>query len=429
MRRCEQKSSHCSATMQGLSSKRPRRRSRSPKSRRPAGRRWCIVSSAVPDPGAPWRWRHGGSVPRARQQAGARGRDQDPAAAFHLGSRAPRALRAGGAHARLAQPRAHRRDLRTGRLRWRDGAGPRTRRRTDAGRPPGARAAPGDQGAGDRPSGCRGSRCGAREGIVHRDLKPSNIVLQGDTAVTSGAVRAKVLDFGLAKPIAEAAEGDATATVNDTADGRILGTPAYMSPEQARGLPVDKRTDIWAFRCVLYELLTGVRAFRGHSTSELMVAILTLQPDLSRLPGTVPPRVVDLLQRCLMKDPRGAPARHRGRAKRFKRSQRAAARLVVFAAEVQVRLAARSDGGYRRCGDRPCRVGHRRLRIVAALQHQDRVGQSARGRAVHAGHQLPRNRNASRDFAGWKVRGIPIRPRWADESDADPGGDRTGHRI
>jgi eukaryotic-like serine/threonine-protein kinase len=122
--------------------------------------------------------------------------------------------------------------------------------------------------------------------------------------VTSGAVRAKVLDFGLAKPIAEAVESAPTVSVDDTADGRILGTPAYMSPEQAPGLPVDRRTDIWAFGWVLYELLTGARAFRGHTTSELMVSILTLEPDLSRLPGTVPPSVVDLLQRCLMKDPR-----------------------------------------------------------------------------------------------------------------------------
>jgi eukaryotic-like serine/threonine-protein kinase len=141
-------------------------------------------------------------------------------------------------------------------------------------------------------------------GIVHRDLKPSNIVLQGDTAVTSGPFARRCSNFGLAKPIAEAVESAPTVSVDDTADGRILGTPAYMSPEQARGLPVDRRTDIWAFGCLLYELLTGARAFRGHTTSELIVAILTLEPDLSRLPGTVPPRVVDLLQRCLMKDPR-----------------------------------------------------------------------------------------------------------------------------
>ena len=100
------------------------------------------------------------------------------------------------------------------------------------------------------------------KGIVHRDLKPANIVLQGGAGAsgpTSGDVRAKVLDFGLAKTMAVGLEGDLTqrpsGSLDGTAEGRILGTPAYMSPEQARGQAVDKRTDIWAFGCVLFEML------------------------------------------------------------------------------------------------------------------------------------------------------------------------------
>ena len=106
------------------------------------------------------------------------------------------------------------------------------------------------------------------KGIVHRDLKPANIVLQSTAnaaGVPSGAARTKVLDFGLAKTMAFSTEGDltqrASGTLDATAEGRILGTPAYMSPEQARGQAIDKRTDIWAFGCVLFEMLAGRRAF------------------------------------------------------------------------------------------------------------------------------------------------------------------------
>ncbi len=106
------------------------------------------------------------------------------------------------------------------------------------------------------------------KGIVHRDLKPANIVLQGAPDRLSADVRAKVLDFGLAKPMATDGAAAPTQGPSDsfggTADGRILGTPAYMSPEQARGLTVDKRTDIWAFGCVLFEMLAGRRAIRGR---------------------------------------------------------------------------------------------------------------------------------------------------------------------
>ena len=138
-------------------------------------------------------------------------------------------------------------------------------------------------------------------GVVHRDLKPGNI------SITSTGV-AKVLDFGLAKSQVDPAGSDIanspTVTVEGTRDGVILGTAAYMSPEQTRGRAIDRRTDIWSFGCVLYEMLTGTRAFAGETTSDLIVAILETQPDLSRLPAETPPSVRRLLQRCLEKDVR-----------------------------------------------------------------------------------------------------------------------------
>ena len=138
-------------------------------------------------------------------------------------------------------------------------------------------------------------------GIVHRDLKPANIKITAEGQV-------KVLDFGLARSRPEGAQTDLsdspTVTVDGTHAGTILGTAPYMSPEQARGHAVDKRTDIWSFGCVLYEMLTGTRPFAGNSTSDVIAAILQSQPDLSRLPQDTPPAVVRLLQRCLEKDMR-----------------------------------------------------------------------------------------------------------------------------
>ena len=137
-------------------------------------------------------------------------------------------------------------------------------------------------------------------GIVHRDLKPANIKI---TPV--GVV--KVLDFGLAKgPAGDASSPDltqpATLTVGGTRDGIILGTAAYMSPEQARGQAVDTRTDIWAFGCVLYELLTGRLAFSGATVSDTIVTILHSEPDWRALPSHTPVAVRRLLRRCLEKD-------------------------------------------------------------------------------------------------------------------------------
>jgi len=136
-------------------------------------------------------------------------------------------------------------------------------------------------------------------GIVHRDLKPSNVKL-----TTEG--RVKILDFGLAKALAPEEPGvdiSTSPTIAATRADIILGTAGYMSPEQAKNKRLDRRTDIWAFGCVLYELLTGRPCFEGESVSETLAAVLMKEPDWSALPRSMPARLRELLRRCLVKDP------------------------------------------------------------------------------------------------------------------------------
>jgi serine/threonine protein kinase/Tol biopolymer transport system component len=135
------------------------------------------------------------------------------------------------------------------------------------------------------------------QGIIHRDLKPANIKVRSDGTV-------KVLDFGLAKALESdsARRSDEPTITSRSVEGGIAGTPAYMSPEQARGEAVDKRTDIWAFGCVLFEMLTGARAFAGQSTTDTIAAIIRADPEWSRLPRDTPDSVRRTLRRCLEKD-------------------------------------------------------------------------------------------------------------------------------
>ena len=137
-------------------------------------------------------------------------------------------------------------------------------------------------------------------GIIHRDLKPANVKVRPDGTV-------KILDFGLAKaleetPAAGSINTSPTISAAATREGIILGTAAYMSPEQARGKTVDRRCDIWSFGAVLFEMLSGKQVFAGEDVSQTLAAVIMKEPDWSVLPDSLPATVARLLRRCLTKD-------------------------------------------------------------------------------------------------------------------------------
>src|SRR5262245_27561353 len=154
------------------------------------------------------------------------------------------------------------------------------------------------------------------QGIIHRDLKPANIKVRSDGTV-------KVLDFGLAKAVApegaratDDAANSPTLTARATQMGMLLGTAAYMAPEQALGKVVDRRADIWAFGVVVYEMLTGARAFPGDDITDVLAAVVRAEPDWKCLPHDTPSSLRTCLARCLHKDPRRRLPPHRQRALR-----------------------------------------------------------------------------------------------------------------
>ncbi|HEX8028831.1 MAG TPA: protein kinase, partial [Vicinamibacterales bacterium] len=143
---------------------------------------------------------------------------------------------------------------------------------------------------------CEALEAAHAQGIVHRDLKPANIKVRPDGTV-------KVLDFGLAKPGSPSAAAE-TVAIDVTEPGTVLGTAAYMSPEQAKGQDVGPQADIWAFGCVLFEMLTGTRVFGRETAAETIASVITSTPDFERLPPATPPMVRRVIERCLEKDTR-----------------------------------------------------------------------------------------------------------------------------
>ena len=241
------------------------------------------------------------------------------------------------------------------------------------------------------------------KGIVHRDLKPANIKITPDGVV-------KVLDFGLAKAVGgDGSSPDLDAPLEREArEGAILGTAAYMSPEQARGYAVDKRTDIWAFGCVLYEMLTGRVTFPGDTVSDTIAKILEREPDWSALPAATPAPIRRLLLRCLAKDPKQRlrdigdvqDRDRRDRRSAAGRRGRTVARRSRQEASHDVAAVGRARGARRGC-----------RRVGGPTPGDDRCENPLANAHVLALHGLGGHGRARRDFAGRQIRGLRRGPR------------------
>ena len=238
------------------------------------------------------------------------------------------------------------------------------------------------------------------KGIVHRDLKPANVKITPQDVV-------KVLDFGLARTFergSEAGERSPTITVET---GLIVGTAAYMSPEQARGLPLDKRADVWAFGCVLYELLTGRLAFAAATVTDTLAAVLHQEPDWAALPAGMPPAITHAAASLSREGCAAAPARHRRRARRARRRARAPGGGNAVSCRPAPALAATASacGGRRRC-HRRCRA--RRMgesmaaRSAGGSRGRFRRRVSSESPTLSAWRRCRRSRMTARKWRSWR---------------------------